>query len=251
MGRKFTGAILVLLAFALQVPNRALSCDLFCALEKYDLETLASNLRAGSDPNIFDLLLGLPLHYAARIGWIDGIEALLAAGADPYANDGTGSAIAAAAAFDQVEALIALADGGANIAAPDDSGQTPLHAAARTGATHAIQTLVSHGASLEARMFARGEKPLHLAAREGQLSAVELLIELGADVATTDLNYEQTALHFAVRSRSLAVVQYLVRVGTPLNVVNDNGATALDLAYSNGNMEIVHYLQSIGATSAR
>ena len=237
--------------FAQHVPGRALSCDLFCALEATDLDALVNNLQASSDPNSFDMFLGMPLHNAVRVGWVEGIEALLAAGADPYANDGTGTAIAAAAAFDQVQALLTLADSGANLAAADDAGQTPLHAAASNGATNAIQVLVAQGASLEARMITRGEMPLHVAAREGQLSAVALLIELGADTATRDLNYEQTALHFAVRSGSLAVVHYLVQAGTPLDAVNDNGATALDLAYSNGNTNVVQYLESVGAKSAR
>ena len=60
-------------------------------------------------------------------------------------------------------------------------GSTALHVAARAGHILVMQTLLVHGAAIDA-MTGDGLSPLHGAASAGQLTAVALLIDRGANV---------------------------------------------------------------------
>ena len=97
-----------------------------------------------------------PLHYAARAHSPGCISALLAAGAT--ATDAgvdrvqplhlacmLGSGVSPKAAAASVRLLLAA---GAAVNAQDDTGETPLHVAARTGHRAAVTALLSAGASL-------------------------------------------------------------------------------------------------------
>ncbi len=67
----------------------------------------------------------------------------------------------------------------------DDSLQTPLHVAARTGNTRLARLLLEHGASLDAKDN-KCRTPLHQAAGKGKLETVKLLVEKGAEVHARD-----------------------------------------------------------------
>jgi hypothetical protein len=96
---------------------------------------------------------------------------------------------------------LALIDRGANIEGNDDGGQTPLILACALGRAEiaralidsganiyatdnilAADTLLTHGAAVNAKKNKDGETPLHIAVRNGGLSLVETLLAHGADV---------------------------------------------------------------------
>ena len=141
-----------------------------------------------------------PLHWAA---WLNEdravIEALLAAGADVQARNGTGGRPLHNAGHNaNPEVAEALLAAGADVGARDDTGATPLHHAAFGSANPAVvEALVAAGADVQARTDS-GETPLHLAAwSNGNPAVVDVLVGAGLDVNTRD-NSNATPLHRAL-----------------------------------------------------
>src|SRR5436190_1806753 len=75
-----------------------------------------------------------------------------------------------------------LLDRGADVAAKDQSGRTPLHRAAKNGHEAVVQMLVDRGADVAAK-DQWGRTPLHRAAKNGHEAVVQMLVDRGADVA--------------------------------------------------------------------
>ena len=239
----------ILVAFLFVAPVWA--GDIHDMVSENDASGLVESLDGGADANQLDMMQGMPLHMAARSGWIEGITILLKAGADPFADDGSGTAVAVAAASDQVSVLEALLAEGIDVNAADGKGVTPLHAASASGAVGAAAFLLQHDADIQARLSIRGEMPIHLAARGGHVELVDILLLHGADPASLDTNYAQTPLHFAVRSGDLETVKRFVEAGSPLNATNVVGATALDLALKESKDDIARYLRGSGAIQSK
>ena len=105
-----------------------------------------------------------------------------------------------------------LLEAGADANATLPGGETVLMTAARTGRVDAIDALLEHGASVNAREGARGQTALMWAAAAGQVGVVRLLIEAGADVRAAD----------------------------------DEGVSAVDLARTNGHSEVAAALIAAG-----
>ncbi|MGI9183820.1 MAG: ankyrin repeat domain-containing protein [Solirubrobacteraceae bacterium] len=124
-------------------------------------------------------------------------------------------ALAWAARNDRVEAIDALVQRGARLAADVYRG-TALAWAAATGRERAIRRLVALGADPSGPStfggpdHGRALTPLHLAAEDCRLDALTALLELGADPTLTDGIYESTpagwAEHFG-QARALATLQ--------------------------------------------
>jgi ankyrin repeat protein len=89
---------------------------------------------------------------------------------------------------------------------------------------------------------------LHMASYFGHADIVHLLLSRGADVnerSANDLN--NTPLHSALAGRRFAIAQLLVEHETDVNASNRRGWTALHLAASAGNLDMVKYLMQHGA----
>ena len=116
------------------------------------------------------------------------------------------------ATLDQVAACL---DAGVDVAARNDSGFAPLHAAAAHTANPAmIEALLNAGADLEARDNALGSTPLGLAVRNnGNLAVIEVLLTAGADPETQD-NGGLSSLHLAAEhTDSPAMIGVLIKAG--------------------------------------
>ena len=88
-----------------------------------------------------------PLFAAAAEGCVEGVEALLAAGASTQVTDENGDTALTVAAYNGCAAAVAcLASHGASIDHRNRFGATPLHAAAAGGCAEAAQVLVGLGA---------------------------------------------------------------------------------------------------------
>jgi ankyrin repeat protein len=85
-----------------------------------------------------------------------------------------------------------------------------------------------------------------LASLKGNLEMVKFLVSEGADVNMVN-NNGGTALMAASEKGNLEIVKFLVSKGADVNAVNNNGNTALMLASENGNLEMVKFLFSEGA----
>lgn len=133
------------------------------------------------------------LGFAARMGHISVLKLLVRHGADVNAASSRGlTALHYAAVRNQADAIVALAEAGADIEATvdeDGGGGTTLHAAAVMRCYEAALALLKLGANMEARN-AFGYSPLHGAARqggkEGAVEMVDLLLRWGADETVLD-----------------------------------------------------------------
>jgi ankyrin repeat protein len=89
-----------------------------------------------------------------------------------------GEAIEAA----QIDGVLALLEAGADPNLPGDGGRPPVVLAAAAGQAGALYVLLNHGADPDAREVETGNTALMLAANRARLEEVRLLLQAGADV---------------------------------------------------------------------
>jgi ankyrin repeat protein len=225
----------------------------------------------------------VPLYYAARFGFCDLAEHLIAKNPEHVNARGGGemTPIHVAASEGHSNILSLLIKHGADV-----NGQgtyydnTPLHRASRNARLEAVQFLLKRGADIDARNefnrtalgeaaieghieFARmllergavidardieGETPLCFAAFNAHIGAMRLLLEHGADVNVRNEDGE-TPLHFAVFNAHIGVVRLLLEHGADVNVRNEDGETPSELASMDGYQGIVELLSAYSAKS--
>jgi len=149
--------------------------------------------------------LSLALHSAARHGYPEAVEWLLARGAPIDCRTDLGDTPLHMAAWgDSPEVIRLLVANGADLEEGGEAGATPLHDAAGQGSLAAIETLLELGADLEARK-SDGETPLHWAAVLGEHDAVARLLEKGANVNAR--NHRQQTPLFHVEWRRMTFIE--------------------------------------------
>jgi ankyrin repeat protein len=121
-------------------------------------------------------------------------------------------------------------------------GWTPLHLACFFGHPKLAETLIAHGAEVNARSDNKMQNnPLHAAAGGRSQDAVRVLLEHGADV-----NARQeggwTALHAASQNGDAEMVRLLIAAGADVELRAANQQNALDLALSKGRQAVVELL---------
>ena len=143
-----------------------------------------------------------------------------------------------------METVKVLMDCGAKIAARDDYGRTPFHAAASYGNKDIVVLFLENGADINAPSGREGT-PLHHAATLGKyIEVIETLLEHGADVKARGIG-GTTALHLAVTSSSThtnAMTKLLLEKGAELDAKDDEGWTALHYSAIWGDNEVISTL---------
>lgn len=117
---------------------------------------------------------------------------------------------------DDLETVDVLIRAGANVAAANRRGVTPLDLACVNGSAAMIRKLLDAGANSNAA-HPDGLTPLMTAARTGNPDAVRVLLDKGAAVNAKDIIAEQTALMFAVTENHLEAVRVLIDHGADVN----------------------------------
>jgi len=182
------------------------------------------------------------LNEAVQLNDIVLVKALMDGGADVNAADELGETPLHEAVFRGYgDISILLLEHGADVNAPDGRGLSPLHAAAWRGNLDMVALLLANGADVNAR-DPNGVTPLHAAARAGRKETAALLIEKGAEInARNKINL--TPLHAAVLSGDRGTVALLVDKGANVNARSKDGLTPMQLAAQNNQTEVVELLQ--------
>ena len=123
---------------------------------------------------------------------------------------------------------------------------TALHAASRMNHLKIVQSLLRHGANVNAP-GRWGRTPLLFATVKGHLEVVRWLLEHGAEVNAEDKLDNWTSLHLAAFYGHFEISQTLLKHSADTTARSDDGRTSLHMASSNGHVEIVRFLLSYGA----
>jgi ankyrin repeat protein len=128
------------------------------------------------------------LFEAARLGRVDLLAGLVAAGAEPAARDANGhTALILAAYHGHGAAVMVLAAQGAPVDQPDGGrGNTALMGAVFKGHETVVHALLALGADVDARNHA-GQTALMLAALFDRSGIADILLDAGADPTIRDI----------------------------------------------------------------
>jgi ankyrin repeat protein len=202
------------------------------------------------------------LHQAAMGGHPAAVEFLLEESrAVPYVRNAAGmSPYDLAVEYDQIECAVmlstlhrAVASGdlevveahvrnGADVCAFDeDTGETPLHVAARLGFAEISRVLVKAGADPHAASRAEGAHgttPLHAGAGGGHVRSLVAMFErMGSADANVRDARQSTPLHAAALHNCAEACRTLLGYGADANLVDADGRTAYMVAIENGGTE--------------
>jgi uncharacterized protein len=188
----------------------------------------------------------ISLANAAKQGDREAVRSLLngAAKKDIAGAEGTAALIAAATRND-VEMVDLLLAAGADPKAANEYSATPLYAAAGNADPAVALKLLKAGADPNVALFS-GETPVMRAARQGGVATVRALLEAGADPSAKEKNGGQTALMWAISENHSAVTAELVKHKADVNARSRTGFTALMFA-ARGDLESARILLDAGA----
>jgi len=174
------------------------------------------------------------------------LQGILAGGASANVSDPRGGAtpLMHAAAVGSVEAMQTLLDHGADVNATNGTGATALMWAATE--IEKVRLLVARGADVKA-VSKRGRTALYNAARsDGSAAIVRLLIASGSDPKAVD-EFKATVLHAATLGNDIESIRLVVDAGADVNAVDFAGFTPLISAASNRNLDAIRLLLARGA----
>jgi ankyrin repeat protein len=139
-----------------------------------------------------------------------------------------------AARLGRVDMIAPLIQAGADVAALNDSGYTPLILACYHGNEETAEALLAHGAPVDQADGARGNTALMGAAFKGLTAITERLLEAGAHPDTVN-NEGQTALMFAALFGRSAIVDELIAHGANPHLMDAAGNSAVSVAAAQAN----------------
>ena len=190
------------------------------------------------------------LHYAARLGFRDLAEHLIAEHPEHLnargANQNTPMHAAARAGHADIVSL--LVDHGADVDGRGYSDQTALYLASMEGKVEAGRCLLDRGADINFRTR-ENETPLFQAVYYGQVEYARMLLERGARTSDFDTRFGWTPLLAAVYKGNIQAVRLLLEHGADINERSTKGETPRQMGLRLGRHEIVKLLSEYGAKS--
>ncbi len=121
-----------------------------------------------------------------------------------------------------------LLDQGADVNVKDESGNTPLHLASIFRHHETVDLLIQHKADVNT-LNAQGQTPLHLASLYGNPESINLLLAGGAKIDIRDAD-GNTPLHIAVLYRHPENLDEILKFNPDIDAINTEGCTPLHLA---------------------
>lgn len=218
-------------------------------------------IEVGADVNAQNNLKKTPLHRAADVKYVKGVQQLLVHGANPnILNTYRKTALAEAQEFyygteagkEIIKLLEPVTDKSLWFKITPD---VALERAVKSGDLKAIDDLVRERKDLIHHRYLKNmynETILHKASKEVRNAAViERLIQVGADINAKARN-DETPLHKAADYGNIDAVRVLLAHGADPNSVDTAGKTPLDLAESTNystTKKIVEMLKAVTAQS--
>ncbi|MCM8542030.1 MAG: ankyrin repeat domain-containing protein [Lentisphaeraceae bacterium] len=127
----------------------------------------------------------------------------------------------------------------------DSHGNTMLHMFMESLFPKNIQPLIDKGLDVNARND-NGETPLHCGSKGACVGNLEKLIRNGADEFALTLNGD-SCLHYAASEGCLSVVSFFLDHCLPVNLMNKQGKTPLDIAIEAEEYEVAALLTQSAA----
>ncbi len=205
------------------------------AVRDNQAERVAQLLAAGANPDVVDDQGRTPLSQAVRAKATDIVAQLLAAGANPD----LATPLHKAMGMRYVEGGQALLAAGADPNAVAGFGYTPLHEAAGTSLEEGMRMLLAAGADPNARNQ-RGERPLHIAVQNDAARdivgapskawvTVEIWLAAGAE-PDARMDTGETPLLWASRRDDPTTAAVLLAAGADPEARTEAGETPLSIA---------------------
>ena len=187
----------------------------------------------------------VPLYYAARLGFCDLAEHLIAEHPEHIYARGGGEVtpMHVAASAGHADILSLLLEHGADVDMRGEYGKTPLHIASRDGKLEAGQLLLDRGADINARTHKSyySWTPLFWAVFNGHVECSRMLLRRGAVIDVLDLD-SNAPLHYAVGSGNIKAMRFLLEHGADVNVRNKHGKTPVQMVSEFGGQEMVEVM---------
>lgn len=212
-------------AVAFAAPNS--SDEFYHAIRANDLPQLRALISNKANINIKDRHGATPLMYAAAVGSVAAVKALLAAGADVRARNAF-DATALMWGITNPEKVRLLVDAGADVNAQSKQGRTALLIAASNGGSiDTVRLLVAKGANANPPVDVAtstsgppvrrpGTAVILAAATAGDLEMVRFFIEQGVDVNGAD-KLGNTPLQAAAAAGNVQMVKLLLAKGAKVD----------------------------------
>lgn len=123
-----------------------------------------------------------------------------------------------------IPAMLALLELGADPYAPGMSANSVLHTAAAVNTPKYLAALLERGLDPDVKNAVSGDTPLLSAAMSGRKLNVELLLKAGADINVPD-RMGNTPLHIAARTGHASLALYFLQSGAQFTARNAQGRT--------------------------
>lgn len=207
-------------------------------------------VQKGVDANTRDEEGTTALHLAAKKNHEVVVRWLIHHGVDQKAKDKDQLTALHWAARERHETIIRLlAEDKTNVTVKDKYGQDPLIISGREDGRESVaRILVEGGADMAARDES-GRSGLEYAALNGHDGVVRLLVEHKASLGNKD-GFGRMALHYACMGGHAATVRLLVERKVDINATDKDGWTPLHYASRKGHKNVVEALRIAGANAA-
>jgi ankyrin repeat protein len=193
----------------------------------------------------------VPLYYAARLGFCDLAEHLIAEHLEHvHARGGFQvTPMHAAALAGQADILSLLIQHGADVNVRGRTGRTPLFLASENARLEAGRFLLNHDADVDARNEFN-DTALIYATIMGNIEFARMLLERRALIDVRGY-YGRTALHHAAMKNKVQLARLLLEHGADVDAGDEYGNTPSQFVSRDGHPEIVELLSEYRAKSVK